>query len=210
MNIKKKTARMPRAMREPITLATTVEKKRMLGEDQITQAKFVFGNYISYWKKVADSYMDILTDYEIPYLHPLVVHFPIAFFVGAVIVVMIWALTDSGRWFVAFASMQILGTVGAIAAFLSGEAIEDATEDVPIVDLLVGQHERMGKFVLILAILISIVTLAVAYVYRKRSNYDGIPMLFRALLAVLAVILVALTAYTAHIGGVMVWGIPTG
>lgn len=154
--------------------------------------------------------MDILTDYEIPYLHPQVVHFPIAFFVGAVIVVLIWAFTDSGRWFVAYASMQILGTIGVIATFLSGEAIEDATEDVPIVDLLVGRHEQMGKYTMIVAIIISVATLAVAYVYRKRSNYDGIPTVFRAVLAALAVALVILTALTAHIGGVMVWGIPTG
>ena len=153
--------------------------------------------------------MDIFTDYEIPYFHPLLVHYPIALFTAAIIVCALWLFSSSGRWFIAYLSMQVLGTIGALAAYFTGEGIRDDTEDVPIVDLLVDRHEQWGKYTLILACVISVVSLAIAYFYRKRSNYDGIPVGARIAVSILALLLVLLTAYTAHLGGVMVWGIPT-
>ena len=151
--------------------------------------------------------MDYITQYEIPYFHPVVVHFPVAMLVAATLFALLWSVRGHARWFTVYASMHFIGTIGAIAAFLTGETIEEDTEGVPIVEELVHTHELYGKISMILAICVSLVILYILYA-RSRNRQWVTGRGVRSGVLILAIITAITVGMTAHIGGIMVWGVP--
>ncbi len=127
--------------------------------------------------------------------------------VTAVLFAVLWAFRDNVRWLSIYVSMHFIGTVGAIAAFLTGETLEEDTEGVPIVDELVGTHELYGKITMILAIVVSLILVFILYSRSKDHTWAG-SRSTRLGIAVLAICVAIITALTAHLGGIMVWGIP--
>ena len=151
--------------------------------------------------------MDLLTQYDIPYFHPLVVHFPVAMLSAALVFALLWAIRGHARWLTVYVSMHFIGTLGAIAAFRTGEALKEDTEGVPIVEELVETHELYGKITMIIAICVSLILLYVLYSRSKKQPWsDGRSI--RILIVILALCTAAITALAAHAGGIMVWGIP--
>ena len=152
--------------------------------------------------------MDFITQYDIPYFHPSVVHFPVAMLVTAVLFALLWVVRGKAHWLTVYVSMHVIGTLGAIAAFRTGEALEDDSEGVPIVEELIGTHELYGKITMILAIIVSVFLSYLLYSRSKKQPWaDGKAV--RLAILLLAISTAVMTGLTAHLGGIMVWGIPS-
>jgi uncharacterized membrane protein len=153
--------------------------------------------------------MEPLQTYEIPLLHPIAVHFPIVLLTIGTVAVLFWAARPSAFWYRCAALAYLAGSLGTIAAYFTGEAAEDAAEDVPIVEEIVDLHEEMAIWTLAAAL----VTLLAIVLANPRmlsgSDEQTHPKLpVRAAISLLAIISAVLVAWTSHLGGLMVWGVP--
>ncbi len=144
-------------------------------------------------------------DYTIPVLHPLAVHFPVALLMAAAPVAVVWAWRRTAFWRGALAALLVLGALGAGAAYATGGAMAEQSEGVPIVDLFVAQHARLGAWTLgvSLAAALAVLTLAA---WEARGLRLPTPLRWAAVGLALAAALLA--AWTGHLGGLMVWGVP--
>ena len=153
-----------------------------------------------------------LFDYEIPILHPLVVHFPIALIFAGAAAVVGWAVVPRPFWYRVGALGLSAGAVASLIAYVTGEAAEDAAEDVPIVDRYVDLHEDLGLYTLAVSVAATIGLVLVQPAILFGEDHAGktpAPVL-RWAVAVLALAAAVLVAWTSHIGGIMVWGVPSG
>ncbi|MEL6614597.1 MAG: DUF2231 domain-containing protein [Bacteroidota bacterium] len=156
--------------------------------------------------------MDLLTQYDIPYLHPLAVHFPVVLLLLAMGTAWIYLATSTAVWRQAAMVFLALGAAGALWAGKTGETLEEASRGEPIVEAVVETHEDAARWTLWTA-LGALALFAVATVWLRRlpeptevGKRD--PVLLRAGLALVASVPAALVAYTSHLGGIMVWGVP--
>ncbi|QXD15223.1 hypothetical protein GQ464_017765 [Rhodocaloribacter litoris] len=153
--------------------------------------------------------MDVVFQYEIPYLHPLVVHFPLALILVGALTVFLWLIRGTVFWQRCALFLYSLGMAGALLAYFTGEAMEEAVEGAAIVEELVELHEQMALYTLLFTglTLAGLVGMAVWAHYRPIARPQGDPILLRVLLGLLALLSAVLVAWTAHIGGTMVWGV---
>ena len=150
-----------------------------------------------------------MTEYVIPYLHPLAVHFPLALLLTGAGTAVLYALTGTAFWRKATLLLFLLGFVGAIVARQSGEAMEEDVEGEEMAELFLEDHEAMANRTILaagLTLLILVVAEARAWTTHRRKD----PLWLRFSVVVLAVLSGVLVAYTGHLGGLMVWGIPAG
>ena len=159
--------------------------------------------------------MDSFADYTIPVWHPLVVHLPIAALALAGLATVVWVVTSHRGWFVACVFLSVAGAIGAAAAYLSGDAMLEQAAGVPVVDELVGLHERLGLLTLLSSILAAICWVAVAVANKKSAGQvgtsadgSGFSVWIRLALVLITVVAAALGLRTGHLGGIMVWGVP--
>jgi uncharacterized membrane protein len=157
--------------------------------------------------------METVFEYRIPVLHPLVVHFPLALLLASALAAVVWMFRGTAFWRRCLLFVLSLGTAGALLAYFTGDAMEEQSEGVPLVDALGELHEQMGLFTL-LAALAACAGVAV-FSFRQerqhsrhwRSQVPRDPILYRLVLGLVVCIAAALVAWTAHIGGTMVWGV---
>lgn len=70
-------------------------------------------------------------------IHPFLVHFPIAFLsvYGLMELIRIRYITSASYWFYVKASLVIIGSMGAVAAYLSGEEAEELFGETRLVEI---------------------------------------------------------------------------
>ncbi|HEX8297660.1 MAG TPA: DUF2231 domain-containing protein [Rubricoccaceae bacterium] len=160
---------------------------------------------------------DLLSQYEIPNLHPLAVHFPLVLLLLAAGVAVLYAAFGRPVWRLAALALFALGTVGTFAAQQTGETMEHEMEGEPIVDAVLGTHERMADYTLWAAIVATVVFGGLSAASRRGRRAGGTranglpapePLVWRVGALVPALAAAALVAWTSHLGGVMVWGVP--
>lgn len=152
--------------------------------------------------------LDQLAEYTIPALHPIVVHFPIALGVAAVLTAAIWLVRNRLTWWTSTLVLEVLAFVGAFFAVRTGEQMEDQSEGVAMVDRFVELHESMGeRAVWVLGIAV-IGLVAARWFGRRDTEHAGTPALWRILGFVLVLAAAILVGLTGHIGGLMTWGVP--
>lgn len=150
--------------------------------------------------------MDAVFQYEIPALHPLAVHFPLALILAAALTALIWCFRGTAFWRNATLLIMALGTIGAACAYFTGDAMKEQSEGVPIVEDLAGLHEEMGLYTLIASAAASVALIVFRLlVSSARTGRD--PLLSRIAVACLVFTAAALVAWTAHIGAIMTWGV---
>ena len=154
--------------------------------------------------------METLFQYEIPVWHPLVVHFPIALILVAALATVVWGIRGTSFWRRCALLLFTLGMGGGIVAYKTGEAMEEQSEGSPIVEELVGLHEDLALYTL----LVTGVTLAalagLSWWLERRTTLERVPrdpLAARLVLALAALAAAVLVAWTAHVGGTMVWGV---
>ncbi len=85
------------------------------------------------------------------YIHPLIVHFPIALWLGALLFYLIHLARRDHFYWEAATWLHGLGILGGIAALLSGEhdeeLVEHALKKAETAYELLEQHELLGKII---------------------------------------------------------------
>lgn len=152
--------------------------------------------------------------YQIPILHPVMVHFPIAFLLLAGLTALAWLVLGTRFWRNVTLILLIAGFVGGLGAYFTGEAAEEFGEGNPRVEQLEKQHESSALLTLVSAGLALFVLAAYTGASRHMSsshdsNAKDMPMV-RVVVAVLAIASAVLVTRTGHLGGIMVWGQPAG
>jgi uncharacterized membrane protein len=164
--------------------------------------------------------MDLIQNYEIPFLHPLVVHFPLVLLLLGAAAAGFYLLLGRGVWRRAAFILFVLGALSAWAAAETGPALADAVDD-PLVEQIVDRHAAAAEWtVAASAFAAAFFALLSALALRTRSS-GGEPaegeappprsreaLSGRLLGFVFAAAAAVLVAWTAHLGGLMVWGVP--
>lgn len=152
-----------------------------------------------------------VSNYEIPLWHPIVVHFPIGLLAAGTLTVFLWLLVGRSFWRDCAAFLYGLGALTAAAAYWTGEAAYERSEDVPIVDELAYLHADFATYTLCGALLTAAaLTGAMLWSGYRPLRVDDRgedPLWLRLGVTLLAAFTAGFTAYTAHLGGLMVWGV---
>ena len=159
--------------------------------------------------------LDLLAQYEIPYLHPLAVHFPLVLLLLGAGVAVLYAALGRPVWRHAALAFFALGAVGAYVAQETGETLQHAVEGEPVVEAVLETHAAMGDYTLWTALVAAVGFGGIGLALRRRTPADSAvvprePLAWRLAVLVPAVAAALLVAYTGHLGGVMVWGVPAG
>lgn len=153
--------------------------------------------------------METVFQYEIPVLHPWVVHFPIVLILMGMLVTVVWSVRGSAFWRRCGLLLFTFGMAGGFFAYETGEAIKEQSEGTPIVEELVGLHQDMALYTLIVTGVTLVALAGVSIWLERRTTLERNPpdpIGVRVVVTVLAVAAAVLVALTAHIGGTMVWG----
>lgn len=154
--------------------------------------------------------MDSVLQYDIPVWHPVVVHFPIALITVAALVAIVWAVRGTAFWRRTVLLLLGVGMVGLLAAYFTGEPIEEHVEGTPIVEELVGLHETTALYALIVTGVALAGVAGLSFWVERRTTLERDPpdpVVARLVLVGLTVAAAVLVAWTGHIGGTMVWGV---
>lgn len=162
---------------------------------------------------------DLLSEYTIPYQHPLAVHFPLVLLVLATAAAVAYAALGRPVWRQAALALFVLGAASAYWSVQTGETLEHEVEGEPLVEAVVEAHETAGEWTLRLSLLAAIAFAGVTLWLRRRPTAPGTsldatrdgpePLAQRLLLLVPALAAALLVLWTGHLGGIMVWGVPT-
>ena len=90
--------------------------------------------------------MQEILQYQIPYLHPLAVHFPLTLLIMAGITGALWGLRDAAFFLKTGVFLSGFGFSGALFAYLTGEAFEESMEGDPMVAQVAALHEKFGLY----------------------------------------------------------------
>jgi uncharacterized membrane protein len=156
-------------------------------------------------------------EYEVPYLHPLAVHFPLVLLMLAAGTATAYAVLGVAAWRHVLLALLLLAVPAAYLAHRTGETLEDAVEGEPAVERFLEYHETAAAWTLRASVAALLVAAGGTFWLRRREGAREAaldarpsrePLVLR--LAVLVPVLAAafLVAYTAHLGGLMVWGVP--
>ncbi len=154
--------------------------------------------------------METLFQYEIPVWHPLVVHFPIALILVAALATVVWSVRGTSFWRRCALLLFTLGMGGAVFAYKTGEAMEEQSEGSPIVEELVGLHEDLALYTLVVTGVTLAALAGLSLWLERRTTLEPAPqdpLAARLALALAALAAAVLVAWTAHVGGTMVWGV---
>lgn len=129
-------------------------------------------------------------------IHPLVVHFPIAFLVAFFIMDLLGSMVQKDSWRQLATGLLYLGTLAAGAAVAAGLMAEGSVEHGENVHLIMERHQLFGISVLCLSVVLSLWRLLSGGIVRGVSNIVFI--IFAALLNILLML-------GADLGGLMVY-----
>lgn len=129
-------------------------------------------------------------------IHPLFVHFPIAFLTGFFILDLLGTFTNKPGWRSAASAMLYFGTVGAALTVATGlQAAQTVAHGGDVHDIM-ETHRRIGISILALSVVLSLWRLFAGRLIRGAAN--GFFLLLSAFLSVLVFI-------GADLGGLMVY-----
>jgi len=129
-------------------------------------------------------------------IHPLVVHFPIAFLSAFFVLDLLGSLLQKESWRQLATGLLYLGTLAAGAAVAAGLMAEGSIEHGENVHLIMSRHELLGISVLCLSLLLSVWRLLSGGMVNGVSNI--IFIMFAAFLNLLLML-------GADLGGLMVY-----
>ena len=154
--------------------------------------------------------MESLFQYDIPVWHPLLVHFPIALILAAALATVAWSIRGTSFWRRCALLLFTLGMGGGVLAYLTGETMEEQSEGSPIVEELVGLHEDLALYTLLVTGATLAALAGLSWWLERRITLERAPkdpLAARLILALAALAAALLVAWTGHVGGTMVWGV---
>ena len=131
-------------------------------------------------------------------LHPLIVHFPIALLITSVLFAVLAVLIKNKREVFKdiLLGNLLLGTIGAVAAIISGKFAEESLAHNTKIHEIMEVHETLGY------ILTSIFAIIVIWLILRRYKIQ-----IKELIIMTSFLIIAsgLLVYTAYLGGKMVY-----
>ncbi len=134
-------------------------------------------------------------------IHPLVVHFPIALILSALLVDTLAMVFRKPHWHQASLWNLGLGVLGAAVAVRTGEAAEETVERVKGLHQVLERHEQFGTWALWLGVVL------VAWRLLRRDRMG--PWL-RGLTVAVTAVLAAFVSVGGYLGGRMVYEFGAG
>lgn len=150
----------------------------------------------------------LVFQYDLPYLHPVVVHAPIALLVAAAGAAAGYVATGKSNWRWMTLALLVAGSAGAWLAQETGETLEDAVEGDPQVEALIEIHEDAASWAWRMSMIGALAFAGATVWLRRRAPAPRDPLALRIVLFLPALAAALLVAYTGHVGGLMVWGVP--
>lgn len=152
--------------------------------------------------------MQIIPEWA-PNVHPLIVHFPIAILVTAVLINFFSLILKKYEWLTkASISLYVLGTMSAITAFFTGRAAADSLElPAKVINTLTTHADRAEITVLYFTVFT--VAYAAFLIFEKRM-LSKISSVVKPIMFLFALFGAYLVFLTADAGGKMVYGYGLG
>ena len=129
-------------------------------------------------------------------IHPLFVHFPIAFFTAFVLIDFVASVLGKQTWRPIAGAFLYLGTVMAAVTVAAGLAAAESVAHGDNVHAIMERHQFMGISILVLSSVLSLWRLFSRGVIKGGAN---------VLYLIFAVLLSGLVVFTADLGGLMVY-----
>ncbi|MGR9114352.1 MAG: DUF2231 domain-containing protein [Gammaproteobacteria bacterium] len=129
-------------------------------------------------------------------IHPLLVHFPIAFLIGFFLLDLLASLIGKKQWRDAAGAMLYFGTIGAALTVVAGFIAADTVAHGDDVHDIMTRHQAIGVAVLSLATLLSLWRFLAGSLIAGAAN---------ALFLILSGLLCLLLLLGADLGGLMVY-----
>ena len=151
--------------------------------------------------------------YQIPVLHPVVVHFPIAFLILAAVTSLVWLVKGSSFWRNVTLILLVAGFVGGLGAYFTGGAAKEFAEGSARLELFGEQHEALALLTLVAAGLALFLLTAYVGAYTRGLSTQSVErdlIVVRIIVTALVLAAAVLVGRTGHLGGLMVWGQPVG
>lgn len=146
--------------------------------------------------------MDVFLQ-ELPFLHPLAVHFPVAFISGALLGLIVWAVTGGRLWRLFILSMLALAFLGGAVAYATGRSmpIDAAAADLSAI------HVSSASTGFVLTGIALIVVLVINFYLERRTTlrrHPPDPPLARVIIGLLVFAAWTATAVAAYSGHLLV------
>jgi len=133
---------------------------------------------------------------EMTNVHPLLVHFPIAFLSSFFIIDFMGSVLKKTNWRTVASGLLYLGTVSVLFAVIAGFIAADSVSHAKNVHVIMERHKILGLSVLSLAFILS------GWRLLTREQIKGVANIFHLILSALLSILITLGA---DLGGLMVY-----
>ncbi len=135
---------------------------------------------------------------DLTYIHPMVVHFPIALLIVAFIAEVVGAALKKEFFTNAALYLIVIGTLGVIAAYISGSYAGDGIVEGGALKQALDTHKEAAELTMWMSIAIAVVRVAVALAKRFKGYLQWVTI-------ALFFVVVLSIARTGHYGGELVF-----
>lgn len=129
--------------------------------------------------------------FDLSFIHPMIVHFPIALLIVGFLSDLLGLIIKKDFFSRTGYYLLILGTVGVVAAYLSGSSAGEGITEAGTLKQALETHENAGE--LTLWIMVFAALFRIALVFTK--NYKGVFQLIGLLIFFVGVLSIARTGY---------------
>lgn len=143
--------------------------------------------------------MDILLPEWAPNIHPMIIHFPIVLWLVAVLADLV-LLFQSKSWLRNMTiTLYVLGSIGALAAYLSGDQAMDIVSVPMQGEVTAGNHSDWGHYTLYFFSAYAIIRLFLFWKQWDKKKWLAV------VLFILGALGMGMVAKTADLGGKLVY-----
>jgi uncharacterized membrane protein len=152
--------------------------------------------------------MDVVFSFDSPPLHALLVNFPVALLIVALLTALIWAANGMRFWRRVTLLLSGLGALTAAGSLFSGNLLKEQVEVTEAMSALIDLHETFAVYTVIAAMISTVFLAGFSFYLERRTTIERNPpdpAWIRSIGFVLVFAAAALCALSAHVGAVMVW-----
>lgn len=136
--------------------------------------------------------------FDITYLHPMIVHFPIALLIVGFLAEILSFFLKKDFFSKASFYLLLLGAVGMIAAYISGNAAGDGITEAGALGTALETHEHAAELSVWIISIAALVRVVFAFIKKEAGIFKliGLALFFAAVLSIIQ---------TGHYGGQLVY-----
>jgi uncharacterized membrane protein len=136
---------------------------------------------------------------NLTHLHLLVTHLPIFATIIGPLILLYGIYTRSYHTKIAAYALLLAAAMGAVVAFLTGEAAEETIENIQgVAKSIIEEHEEFAQITLITIIALGGASLAGAYLTWKKSKFTKA---ISVIVLIVSLVCFAMASWTGYLGG---------